>query len=410
MAVKMSDRPLADMKPIAGRTPLAVCFFMLLLVLVVLAREFHAEREVTERHLAEAVALHDHSLPYYSPALRNTVNWSERPFLPDKVLYYGMPLNMVVASDITRTVIGIINGHIAWSRKYPEIWPRAMDIHEGILYVGSRRSIDAVDYLTGEIIAKIEVPTSHEIGSINGIRFRRIEGAVFVSIAFDMPGKDEGGAIISSNGGKSTASIMIFRLDEGSPPTLRLSVADANGAHYPRDVLYIDGGYIVADTYWHRVYFVQHRDKDSKSAAFYPDVSVFYPNTVDVMDIGGLKEIIVAAEHENRVFSLDLKTGKKQLLMYCPHPPFDDPVMDADQMIRHQVSTAARETGTTPPRSLCATEHSGLWTLYSPNSARAHNGRIIIADTDNHLVKVVDGKKMLALVAGIPNPVNAILF
>lgn len=373
----------------------AVC--CLLTLLVVLVSAFRTESEVTEQHLADAIALIDHSLPFYSPTLKNTVNWSERPFKPEKLRYFGTPMNMVIASDITRTVIGIINGKIAWSCEYPEIWPRAMDIYNGHLYIGNRHGVDAIDLGSGNLDRQLVLNDLPALTLMNSLRIVLRNDVPWLILALDRP-------LIDGVVAPTTHNIQQYLLHKDREPELVEKRGDSVEYSNPRDALFVNGVMYIADTHAHRVVSLH---KTTEKINF---TSVYFPNTIDHLKSDSSTNLIVAAEHENRVFSLDLNTGKKQLLMYCPHPPFNDPILDGDRIARLQSSTVAPGTGDSPPKSLCATERSGLWTLYSPNSARVHNDRIIITDTDNHMVKVIDGKRMLALVAGIPNPVNALLF
>lgn len=383
------------MRLTANNISLAVC--CLLLVFIVLAWAFRTETEVTEKHLVDAIALIDNSSPYYSPALNSTVNWSERPFQQDKVSYFGVPMNMVIASDITRTVIGIINGKIGWLRKYPEIWPRAMDIYNGHLYIGNRHGVDIIDLDSGNLDRQLALRDLPALTLMNSLRITVLNDVPWLIVALDSP-------LIDGVVAPTTHGIQQYLLHKDREPELAGKGGDSVESSNPRDALFVNGVIYIADTHAHRVVSL-HKTTEKMNVT-----SVYFPNTVDYLKSDSSTNLIVAAEHENRVFSLDLKTGEKRLLMYCPHPPFNDPILDGDRIARLQSSTVATGTGDSPPKSLCATEHSGLWTLYSPNSARVHNDRIIITDTDNHMVKVIDGKRMLALVAGIPNPVNALLF
>ncbi|NMG04782.1 hypothetical protein [Azoarcus taiwanensis] len=339
------------------------------------------------------------NLPYYSPTVRSTVNWNEVDFDPADVRYFGRKTSMIVASDMSRSLIGIMDGRVEWTRTFPETWPRALDIYKGLAYVGNRYSILILQPFTGETVAELNIPNLPERSAINSVRLSALGTRTILTLGLDL---------LDIESLPPRPSILVFDIVESEPGEKTLSlVVSFYEFSSPRDAVVIDGKLYVADTFGHKVIKI---DLNSETHTRQTIGNFYFPNTIDFMTIGKGLQAIISAEHENRIVQLDLRTGKITIPLSCPLDLFRNPESSKDDIVANEILMTTSNEVKPASMSLCATRYSGLNTLYSPNSARLLNEKLVISDTDNHMVKVFHKNRLQTIVTGIPNPVNSVLF
>ncbi|PJM69199.1 hypothetical protein [Achromobacter ruhlandii] len=326
---------------------------------------------------------------YFAPSVGQTVNTSIGVTGdPD---YRGAPRCIAVVSDWGQRLDVFLHGCFAWSRSHTDTWLRGLAFFKGLIYYCIEDYILIRDPLTGFSIAQFQL--SKIVGgqrkAINSIRFSEVGGNVYLTVCYDFSG---------------IGSVVVYRYSGGR---LLPHYENPLFASAPRGA-YFDGRLVVADTFGAggdglgSVYLV-----NPATGTRITWTNVYYPNTVEPASGG---RVLICAEHENRVFEWDPATGARIMRMSAPHPLFATLSNTATMIEAGQTSTAG-PTPPTPPKSVCAEEHAGEWTLYSPNSARygRSEDEMIISDTDNNRVIIVCGGEIKILITGFNNPVNAVL-
>lgn len=320
---------------------------------------------------------------YYAGPAFGTVpvpNPTGMPTAP--VVQTGEVRDMVVACDLGRAVVGIVGGVEAWRKSYPSTWPRALDVFEGLAFIGVGTSIQVVNSRTGFVHRTITVPGAP--ASINGLSISRWGSNIWVSLCYDM------------NGIGSVRGYTMNNLD------LTEAFVNPFPAGYPRSAVVEGGWMFIADTFGHRVYGV-----DIPTLGMRNSTDVFYPNHVQML---ASNRALICAEHENRVFEWKYSPTVVRTMVLCaPVAPFNDITKTKADIIAGEGATMNPSSAFTPPKSLCAVEGSGVNTLYSPNSARQYVTDILVADTDNQRVIVSRGGVVVTEVTGFNNPVTAVL-
>jgi hypothetical protein len=296
--------------------------------------------------------------------------------------------DMIVSCDLSRRVYGYVNGAVKWFRDYPTTWPRGGDVYQGIAFLANGTSIDLVCAYSGTLIRTISglnLPAN-----INGIRVSEWNNQVWVTLALDE---------------NSAGSVRLFTLSGSTVCgwTLTHHSTNTHSAGNPRDAVVIAGWVFVADTFGHRVYAY-----DIASGAMRDSTDVYYPNSVHAITPAIIR---ICAEHENRVFDWKYSPApvERTMVYSAPVAPFNDITKTMADIVAVEANTFDPASTFTPKKSLCATEAAGLNTLYSPNSARMKGNDMIVSDTDNGRVLVINNGTIITEVVGFNNPVNAVL-
>lgn len=326
---------------------------------------------------------------YFAPSVGQTVNTSIG--VASDPEYSGDPRCIAVVSDWGQRLDVFLHGCFAWSRSHTDTWLRGLDFFRGLIYYSIEDYVLIRDPLTGFSIAQFQL--SKIVGSqrkpINSIRFSEVGGNVYLTVCYDFSG---------------VGSVVVYRYSGGR---LLPHYENPQFASAPRGA-YFDGNLVVADTFGvagdglGSVYVV-----NIATGARITWTNVYYPNTV-VPASGG--RVLICAEHENRAYEWDPSTGSRVMRMCAPHPLFSTPA-NTSTMIRAGQSGTAGAAPPVPPKSVCAVEHAGEWTLYSPNSAGYGSSEyeMVISDTDNNRVLIVRDGEIRTLITGFNNPVNAVL-
>jgi hypothetical protein len=321
---------------------------------------------------------------YYAPSIKMTVPSPIPIGMPTAPLTVnGAMPDCVVACDMGRAVIGIVDGQEAWRKDFAPRYPRSLDVFEGLAFMGIGSSLQAFNPRTGHFHRNISVPAA--AAEIRGLRITRAgDGTVYVAIGFNMSG---------------AGSARLYRMDNLS---LTHIFTSPYIAQYPRCAEWCLGWLFVCDTFGHRVYGV-----DVASGGMRDSVEVYFPNYIEMLSP---ETGLITAEHENRIIEWTYHPSVSvQLAATAPVTPFDDVLNDKTIIEAQEAGTFDPNSAFTPPKSLCAVEASGTNTLYSPNSARKLlNGDLLIADTDNHRVVVWSGGAVVAEATGFNSPVTAI--
>jgi sugar lactone lactonase YvrE len=289
---------------------------------------------------------------HYSAALGYTVDMLYcTPAEPPRPIGGPLRRDLVVVSDMGGVVQRIdAAGRLVWQRRLSG--PRGLDIHGDRLLVGEGRTVRV-------------------LSTSNGADLQRFE--------FDQP------ILMVRQGGSSLFTLMDM---EGTGAVRRYELSQ-NGARlvrstpvvtrYPRGIDLDASGLYVADTFGNRVIRL-----DPDSLELRAQAASYFPNSVQVAG----DRLLVVEEHLNVVSEFRMQPLERlgSRVGCSAHPP------------------GVNLPDDTPAR---ACDRGALATaLYSPNDAVAADGRVYIADTDNHrIVEFFEGH-VVAQLTGFNNPVN----
>lgn len=318
---------------------------------------------------------------YYAPGVGTVPAPNPLGMPAGAVTLSGEPRDMIVACDLGRAVVGIVSGAEAWRRNYPSTWPRAIEIFEGLLFVGEGANIHVLNPRTGFAHKTMSIPTAP--GAISGLSVAMYGGQVWIICCFS---------------GAGTGTVRGYTMSEFA---LTEAFVNPQAASHPRHAIIKGGWVFVADTFGHRVYGV------TLAGALRDSTEVYYPNHVQAL---APDRILITAEHENRVFVWDYSpTHTREMLHSAPVAPFNDITKTKADIVAGEGATLDPASTFVPAKSLCAVEGSGPDTIYSPNSARLCGSDLLVADTDNHRVVVIRGGSAVTEITGFNNPVTAVL-
>lgn len=318
---------------------------------------------------------------YYPPSTLLTAGLSSYAPALSEIVTTGEPRDMVVACDQARRIYGIVNGVALWKRDYPTSWPRAICEFQGLLFNGTGTSIEVINARTGYLHRVMTVPNAPS--AINGISVTEYAGQTWVILCF---------------GGSGSGTVRGYTMQHLQ---LTQEFVNPQSAANPRHAELIAGWVFVCDTFGHRVYGV------TLAGAMRDSVDVYFPNHIHMLasNVG-----LITAEHENRIVRWQYSPSVSFTLeMAAPVAPFNDPTKRKADIIAMQGGTEDSASTYSPKKSLVAEEAQGDCTLYSPNSARLYGTDLLVADTDNHTVKVFRAGAAVTKVTGFNNPVTAVL-
>lgn len=283
---------------------------------------------------------------------------------------------IAVACDLGRKVYCINEGKVVWEKDFPESWPRAMTLFDGILYVADGRYILGLSPETGFCHFK------NELGNvINSLNFKVEAGKVLLTVCYDKSGSE---------------SVELFEVVEGGFTSV---FKNPHKAIHPRSAYYTNAWLFVSDTFGHEVYSVDIRDA-SKTAS----LPVYYPNSVKMLSN---EEVLICAEHENRIIKWDYTTNEIVNLAGCNLYPFNTSNVLYPEILELEKHTEADDSFQ-PHKSIASIENAGINSLYSPNSAEITPEGILVCDTDNHRVVLIKDNIVVESCSGFNNPVNSV--
>lgn len=303
------------------------------------------------------------------------------------ISYMGEVRDIVVASDWGRRVYFFSQGSLALETVIPTSWPRAIDVLDRVVFYGVEDYLMARSFPAGAILGTYALANPHQGGKkhINAIQFSRYMGKTFLTVCYDFIGPN---------------SVIVYEFaDDKFVEFLSCPYV----VSYPRGGYFTGVKLVVADTFG--------PDEDGLGTVFMTDgitketiANVYFPNTVYPMPNGN---VLICAEHENRVYEGHPESGQKILHMSCGHHVFSRIENPSTHIAEFQGLTASHKV-LHPQKSICSVEHGGPRSLYSPNSARMYGDDLLIADTDNNRVIVKRKNEIVTSVTGFNNPVTAV--
>lgn len=319
---------------------------------------------------------------YYDPANRTTAAISYASPAIGALTYSGTARNIIVASDLAKALYGIVDGVPTWKKSYAG-WPRGVCIYENLAFVADQEDIQVMNPYTGYVHRVVSVPDAP--GSINAISMLIYGGHHWVIICFDVNG---------------TESVRGYHMNH---LVLTEQWRCAETAAHPRHAELAAGWVFVCDTFGHRVFGITLAN--ALSVVHY----CYFPNHIQMVasDCG-----LITAEHENRILRWDYHPSPTiSIDLGAPVAPYNDATKTKTDIVSLETGTFDPASTFTPKKSLCAEEAQGDDTIYSPNSCRLYTGvGYLVADTDNHAVKIFDSGSVVTKITGFNNPVNAWLF
>lgn len=280
----------------------------------------------------------------------------------------GTPRDMVVANHYQKKIWGVVNGGVAWER-ITGGWPRAMRLFDGVLY-----------YADSHVIYRVDPAT----GSPAGSPWVMPAPVVCLDIT-----QQQWTMLIVGYGGAGAGKVEFFNVSSGVPVSQGLVTEHLS---YPRAVHWVGlGGVIaVADTFGHKVKMIHLSTGKLATNVTHNSFDVYYPN--DVRPIGGGK-ILVAAEHENRIITVNYNTGDRELVFAADIAPYNDIDATRQDIVNHEPAsfvTTGRPVIFVPPKQEVAKEYADEPTCYAPNCAFFSAEKLVLCDTDHHRVLVLD--------------------
>lgn len=330
---------------------------------------------------------------YFSPG-KGTVGIVGNTIGGPVVVHGTLPFPVVVTSDLGKYVVRInVDGKTAWQVTYST---------RGACYDGKRLwsgnavngNIDEFGVLTGTVIQTIAVAPK----GINSVRCNRYNEYIVVlqrglskALVYDKQG--------------------------------HIAYTSTNDVYWSRGAQVTNGRLYVADSFRHFVYV-----EDISNGTLLNSFKAFYPADFAVDD----DVVYLAEEHANRIVVILPEHGyARKVVASCPHPVFTDAYYDPEYIKNNQIDFSASFLKVNRlvfdyPISVCAKEHSGLNTLYSPNGVEFYKGCLYVGDTDNHrvlvycsslassgnvfsdgfdeLVQTYDARMLVAVITGLNNP------
>lgn len=321
---------------------------------------------------------------YYTPGAGTSGVTTNKPAL-SSLAVSGEARSMVVASDMSRRVYGIVDGVPTWVLDNPNYFVRGLCLFEGLVFIPSNygTSIHVINPRTGWIHRTIAVPNAPS--AIRGISIAHYAGETWMVLCF---------------AGNGVGNVRVYKMVD---LVIAQCLSNPNVANEPRHAELIGGNVFICDTFGHRVYGI------TLAGVLHNSVDIYFPNHIHMLanDVG-----LITAEHENRVIRWQYSTNPDGFSIEygAPVAPFNDPTKRKADIIAGEVATIDPASVYTPKKSLCAVEAQGEDTLYSPNSARLYGGDLLISDTDNHRVIIVRDGVIVTEITGFNNPVTSILF
>lgn len=321
---------------------------------------------------------------YFSPA-RGTVNLANQDFEPAMLAARGQPLeeDIIVLTGVSHTLARISpQGGVRWMLDVQGGGGAyGLSQFDGLLVVTFGPDVLLVDAQDGRVVARLPVLPE---GPEQYLSFVRVQGDVLIA-------------------GESRArgDIVIGQLQRSARQSPRLTILERipTRMEAPRDALLVTRDQLlVADTFGHAVVLFERRDRWRETRRW----SEYYPNMLAWRN----GELTVLSEHANRIERWNLQGHQRRLLVACPHPLFTDVRTRPQQVVAEEHTT---RSGESPPRQICSADIAGDQTLYAANGFFDEgNGRLWVADADNHRVALFVNGQFWGSITGINHPVRVI--
>lgn len=321
---------------------------------------------------------------YFSPA-RGTVNLDNQEFDPSVLEARGRALDgdVIVLTGVSHTLARLSpNGRVRWMLDVADGGGAyGLTSFDGLLVVTFGSDILLVDPEEGQVVSRLPVLAP---GPTQFLSFVRVQAGLLIA-------------------GESRAygDIVIGRLEPvpGQPPQLKILERIPTRMEAPRDALMVTPEQLlVADTFGHAVVLFERRERWRETRRW----AEYYPNMLDWHN----GELTVLSEHANRIGRWNLQSNQRQVLVACPDPLFSDARTRPQQLVAEEPRT---RSGESPPRQICSADIAGDQTLYAANGFFDEgNGRLWVADADNHRVALFVDGQFWGAITGINHPVRVI--
>lgn len=289
---------------------------------------------------------------HYSEGRNATINVLYcTPAKPPRLV--GGPLNydLIIVSDMGGVVQRInTTGRLVWQRRLSA--PRGLDIQGNRILVGQGQKLRELSLATGADLKAFEFDQP--------IRMFHLDGTdLFVLMDID------------GNGG-----VRRYDLSNGTP---LLVSSSSIKTQYPRGIDVDAASVYVADTFGHRVIRFGRESLELQDEA-----PSYFPNSVQIVG----HRLLVAEEHLNVIseFLSRPLVRRGPVISSSAHPP---------RIVfpgNHQTMPCNKSISSVK--------------LYSPNDAIDVDGRVYVADTDNHRVLELSSGRVVAQLTAFNNPVN----
>lgn len=325
---------------------------------------------------------------YFSPTL-GTVNRDNVKFEPAQFRVRGQPIDddFLVLTSFSRTLARIApNGRPRWQLDLRggggAYW---LSMAHGLAIVCFGNDLLFVDPQSGRVVFRMPVLAP---GGETALNMVRVQGRTI---------------ILADSHATPNAQILMGLLDFKPDGTPLLTITDRiqTTMAAPRDALFLSPDLLaVADTFGNSVAFFWRTGAGWRIGK---RLIEYYPNMLDWRD----GRLSVLSEHANRIVSWDLDQNKAQVRLSCPFPLFSDWRTRPQQIEAEESRTRSNEP--TPPRQICSADIAGDQTLYAANGFFDEgNGRLWVADADNHRVALFMNGQFWGAITGINHPVRVI--
>jgi hypothetical protein len=324
--------------------------------------------------IRDALGLIDFEPPRYIPGQGTRVVFRAHP---DPDVTSGVLFEYLIYADdiggVVRRVEG--DGSLGWTHR-SAFGPRSLQSAGGEVYFADGDKITFLSAETGEESHSVD-PSLGMLSCVSEVH----QGTVYVCQR-----TFEGENVFSVNLATAEAS----------------NVAGLNTGAARSVVLLDDQMLAVADTYGHRVLV---KDLDTGAITEIPE---FFPNDATFTREG---QLLILGEHSNRLVSHNLQNGETNFLFGFRHPRN----LGAIEPTSYEAFSAFEMRLDHAKFGIVSRADSrvvGPETLYSPNYfyTDQQTGCIVIADTDNHRLVILDESfSFISEIAGLINVVSALV-
>lgn len=315
---------------------------------------------------------------YYIPG-KGTVGTTPG-LAPEAVSLKGesLPFPLYVLSDIGRFILRLgVSGRVEWAVLLSKRC-RGIGVAGGELFYPRGDEVVNLDGRTGQERRRFPV---EDLGHLNFVNFT--EGRLILGYSGEGPGRVK----------------VCEETADGRFLPVWTNPHETNGARHAGTrgrILY------VADTFGHRCYAV---DMDSSRLLW--ERPSYNPCFVEpaANDEGSW---LLVEEHANRLLKFKGGEAQARTIFSCPDSLYADPASTPDLLRAGEAMKVFRTSQGALKGSACE-ESSGEQTLYSPNGAcQVGDGRLIVADTDNHRLVVIRNGRIVSTLRGFNNPVKVV--
>lgn len=340
------------------------------------------------------------TLSYYSPGFgTKDLNYGAPPFSPS-IIGRVQDDTIIILNNIGRYIVSVngTNSSENW-RKIETKTPQSLFVYsQGVLGYTSDRNIILIDKVDGTELSRVNPWNRH-------IRFiKRLEDENELSRINHLK--------LDTTYLKKSYDRFLVCFDEDSTDVLYITDADFNIEYiysgelkYPRSADILGSKLLIADTFNHAVKLI-----DMKTNVILKEWDEYFPNAVKFKNE---YEIYILGEHSNRLYTLNIHSGYREMIFSANVEGLDDPNLTSMDITKlEHAGKLHADPSSSYPYSKASIKYSGIQTLYSPNSIEVRKNSIVISDTDNHRVVEIslDGSQIYREIYGLNNPSATVIF